>query len=154
MVRKPHANSAHRRVSMQPALADPAGDQGGDGEGERHREPDVAEVEDRRVEQHEDVVLQQRVGTGPVDAGRDARRGERVGRPEAEQGEERHAPTNITTSAQPTSGSSVRWRKRQPTAAVKPARITTHSRIDPSSADHIAATLYSAGVVAEPTCWT
>ena len=31
--------------------------------------------------------------------------------------------TNITTSAQPTSGSSVRLRKRQPTAAVKPARI-------------------------------
>ena len=55
----------------QPALADPAGDQGGDGERERHREPDVAEVEDRRVEQHEDVVLQQRVRTGTVEAGRD-----------------------------------------------------------------------------------
>ena len=61
--------------------------------------------------------------------------------------------TNITTSAHPTSGSSVRRRKRQPTAAVNPARITTHSRIEPSSADHIAATLYSAGVVEDPTCW-
>ncbi len=49
--------------------------------------------------------------------------------------------TNITTSAQPTSGSSVRARKRQPTAAVNPARISTHSRIEPSNADHIAATL-------------
>ena len=62
--------------------------------------------------------------------------------------------TNITTSAQPTSGSSVRLRKRHPTAAVKPARITTHSRIEPSSADHMAATLYSAGCCRDPTCWT
>ena len=62
--------------------------------------------------------------------------------------------TNITTSAQPTSGSPVRLRKRQPTAAVKPASTTTHSRIEPSSADHMAATLYSAGVLREPTCCT
>ena len=52
----------------QPALADASGDEGGDGEGERHGEPDVAEVEDRRVEQHEHVVLQQRVRAGAVGA--------------------------------------------------------------------------------------
>ena len=46
----------------QPALTDTPGDQRGDGEGERDREPDVAEIQDRRVEQDEDVVLQQRVG--------------------------------------------------------------------------------------------
>ena len=73
---------------QQPTLADPPGDQGGDGEGERHREADVAEVEDRRVEQHQDVVLQQRVGTGSV-GHRDGAL-ERIGRPEAQQGEEGH----------------------------------------------------------------
>jgi hypothetical protein len=61
---------------------------------------------------------------------------------------------NITASAQPTSGSSVRRRKRQATAAVYPARSTTQSRIEPSRADHIAAMLYSRGVELDPTCWT
>ena len=51
------------------------------------------------------------------------------------------ATTNITTSAQPTSGSSVRRRKRQAIAAVYPAITIVHSRIDPSSELHIAATL-------------
>ncbi len=48
---------------------------------------------------------------------------------------------NITTSAQPTSASSSRLRNRHATAAVKPASTTTHSRIEPSRALHIAATL-------------
>ena len=125
----------------QPALADPPGDQRGDGERERHRHADVAEVEDRRVEQHEHVVLQQRVrALGRTrDAGRPV--GERVGRVRSSAARRTPMMTNITTSAQPTSGSPVRFRKRHPTAAVKAARITIHSRIEPSSADHIAATL-------------
>ncbi len=74
----------------QPALADPAGDQRGDGERERHREPDVAEVEHRRVERHQDVVLQQLVRARPV-VGRRRRmeRLERTGRPEHQDEEER-----------------------------------------------------------------
>ncbi len=49
--------------------------------------------------------------------------------------------TNITISAHPTSTSSVRLRNRQATAAVNPASVSTQSRIEPSSADHIAAKL-------------
>ena len=49
--------------------------------------------------------------------------------------------TNITMSAQPTNGSSVFFRNRQATAAVKPASTSAHSKIEPSSADHIAAKL-------------
>ena len=104
------------------------------------READVAEVQDRRVEQHEDVVLQQRVRAR-------ARRtigiagGERVGRAEAEQGEERHHDEHHDERPADERVARCGVRKRQPTAAVNPARTTTHSRIEPSSADHIAATL-------------
>ena len=100
----------------QPALAHPAGGQRGDGEGERHGEPDVAEVEHRRVERHEDVVLQQRVRPGPVEAGRRveaAGTGWR-GRPSGRR--RRRATTNMVTSAQPTSGSSRRSRNLRRTA--------------------------------------
>ena len=84
-VRKPHANSVQRRVSTSQPSPTPAGDQRGDGERERHGEADVAEVEHRRVERHQQVVLQQRVGAGAV--GRDRRRDllEGVGRAEHEQ---------------------------------------------------------------------
>ena len=53
----------------QPPLAQPAGDEGGDGEGEGHGEADVAQVEHRRVEGHQRVVLQQRVGARAVERG-------------------------------------------------------------------------------------
>ncbi len=64
----------------QPPLAEPTRDQRGDGEGERDGEPDVPEVEHRRVDRHQRVVLQQRVR--PRTVGRDgADHGpERVGR--------------------------------------------------------------------------
>src|SRR5690606_1641332 len=62
--------------------------------------------------------------------------------------------TNMTTNAQPTSSSSMRLRNRHATAAVKPASTSTQSRIEPSSALHIAATLYSVGVVDDPTSCT
>ena len=45
----------------QPALSHTTGDERGDGERERDAHADVAEVEHRRVEQHEHVVLQQLV---------------------------------------------------------------------------------------------
>ena len=73
----------------QPPLADSTGDEGGDGEGERHRHADVAEVEDRRVEQHEDVVLQQRVRPrAEVATGTPLPNG--LAGPKLTQGEERH----------------------------------------------------------------
>ena len=49
--------------------------------------------------------------------------------------------TYMTTRAQATSGSSRRDRNRRATAAVKTTRTRTHSRIEPSRALHIAATL-------------
>ncbi len=49
--------------------------------------------------------------------------------------------TNITSIAQPTRGSSRRPRNLIITARVKPARMKPHSRIDPSSADHMVAKL-------------
>ncbi len=70
----------------QPPLPQAAGDEGGDGKRERDGEPYVAQVQDRRVDQHQRVVLQQRVGTGAVQ--RDgADRAEGVGRTD-EQAEE------------------------------------------------------------------
>ena len=50
----------------QPPLTHPAGDEAGAGEGEGDGEADQTEVEQRRVERHQDVVLQQRVRTGAV----------------------------------------------------------------------------------------
>ena len=57
----------------EPALAEPTRGQRRDGERERHREAHEAQVEHRRVEGHEDVLLQERVRPGPVVA-RPARR--------------------------------------------------------------------------------
>ena len=90
MVRKAHENSAHRRVSSsQPSPTRPV-TRAAMAKANGHREADVPEVQDRRVEQDQDVVLQQRVGAGPVEPGGDRWAvGERVGRAEAQQGEER-----------------------------------------------------------------
>ena len=77
-VRKIHAPSTHGRIARAKARADIAGDQRADGEAERDRQPDIADVERRRME-GETGVLQQRVEPLPV-----GRRGtqprERVGR--------------------------------------------------------------------------
>ena len=74
----------------EPALPHPAGHERRDREGEGHREPDISEVEDRRVEQDEDVVLQERVRPRPIEAHRHGRSGgERRGRPERDEREER-----------------------------------------------------------------
>ena len=48
----------------QPALADPAGDERCDRERKRHRESDITQIEDRRMERHQDVVLEQRIRAG------------------------------------------------------------------------------------------
>ncbi len=58
--------------------------------------------------------------------------------------------TNITSRAHPTSGSSRRLRNFWPTANVYPDRNSTHSRIEPSRADHIPATVNSSGVLVLP----
>ena len=72
-----------------PPIADPAGGQHADGEGEGHGESDEADVEKRGMDGHEWVVLEERVGPQPR---RDVRRGdERVRRahhhPEEEGGD-------------------------------------------------------------------
>ena len=78
-----------RRVSTSHPSPKPAGGQRGDGERERNREADEAQVEHRRVEGHEDVLLQERVGARAVVAERHGHPVERVGRPEHQQEEER-----------------------------------------------------------------
>ena len=60
MVRNIQAASVQGRTQRAPGGIDPALDQRGDGEGKRHRKPDIAEVEERRME-GEAGVLQQRV---------------------------------------------------------------------------------------------
>ena len=72
----------------QPALTDPAGDEAGDGEGERDAEADVAEVEHRRVDHHQRVVLEERVGAGTARRDGAAHPPERVGRAGQQQEEE------------------------------------------------------------------
>ena len=73
----------------QPALADTAGDQRGHRKREGDREPDIAEVEHRRVEGDERMVLEERVGPGTVGGQHPVKGAERVGRPE-HQAEEEH----------------------------------------------------------------
>ena len=75
-VSRPQARTVHRASGEQPPLPHPAGDERADGERERHREPHVAEIEHRRMECHEDVVLQQRVGARTVVAHRRVERTE------------------------------------------------------------------------------
>ena len=92
------------------------------------------------MEQHQHVVLQQGIGTLAVEAGADRPTANGFAGPKATSAKKAHT-ANITTSAQATSASSRRLRNRHATAAVKPASTTTHSRIEPSRALHIAATL-------------
>ena len=100
---------------QQPALADPPGHQRGDGEGERHGEADVAEVEHRRVERHErggsaaaGSGPARRAGTAPATCV-NGLAGPNISRKKKAQ------MTNSVTRAQPTSGSSRRSRKRHAT---------------------------------------
>src|SRR5690606_12414524 len=60
------------------------------------------------------------------------------------------ATASIVSSAHPTSGSPSRARKRWATSAVYPARMSTHSSSEPSSAAHRVATLNSGGVRLDP----
>ena len=88
----------------QPPLAHPAGDQRGDGEGERDGEADVAEVEHRRVERHQDVVLQQRVRSGPVERAPGSTVVNGLAGPSMRP-KKKMPTTSSVSSAQPTSGS-------------------------------------------------
>ena len=138
----------------QPALADATGDQRRHRERERHGEPDVAEIEDRRVEQHQRVVLQQRVRSGTVEADRHLGTGrERVGRTERDQSEERRhdehhdqrpADEHVVESlAEPP-----RDRRREPRQDRRP-RAGSSPRARSTSRRRCRAL----GVVDEPTCW-
>ncbi len=93
------------------------------------------------MEQHQDVVLQQRVGATPVERDRhDRARLERVGGTEADEGEERthHEHHDQRPGDQRVVGP---FANRQATAAVNAASTNTHNRIEPSRALHMAATL-------------
>ena len=70
-----------------PAVPHPARGQHADGEGEGHGEADESDVEERRVDRHQRVVLEERVG--PEALGHAGRGDERVGRPDHEAEEER-----------------------------------------------------------------
>ena len=65
-VRHIQAASVHGLHPARPGGVDATVDQGGDGEGERHREADIAGVEERRME-GERGVLQDRVQPLPVE---------------------------------------------------------------------------------------
>ena len=68
-VRKIQAIRVHGLHEPRPGRIDPAGDQRGGREGERHGEADIAEVEQRRVDR-ETHVLQQGIEILPLDRGR------------------------------------------------------------------------------------
>ena len=88
-VRKVQASKRPAPGLALPVLVEPSGDQRGDGEGEGQGEPDQPEVEHRRVEEHERIVLQQHVRPEAVrrDRARHVREG--VGGPEHQREEER-----------------------------------------------------------------
>ena len=71
----------------QPAFPEPTRHQGGDSECEGNREADIAEVEHRRVERHQRMVLQQRIRPGTVGGDRAVDDSEGIGGPR-HQGEE------------------------------------------------------------------
>ena len=66
-VRKHQAASVHGRTQRAQAGIDAAFEQGGDGEGVGHREADIAEIEQRRME-GEAGILQQRIEAVAVGA--------------------------------------------------------------------------------------
>ena len=139
MVRNAQENSAQRQRLHQPTLAESAGHQGSDRKGEGHREPDVPEIQNRWVEQHQDVVLQQRVRAG-ARGHPDRTRGERVGGTEAEHGEERQHHEHH--DQRPTHEDIVGPFAESPRDRSGEARQRQHPQQDrPSSADHIAAKL-------------
>ncbi|CAB4323602.1 unannotated protein [freshwater metagenome] len=78
----------------QPALSHPTSDKCSDGEGERHGETHIAEIQHRRMERHERMVLQQWVGTRAVESGWRREVAERIGRTshqvEEEERDEQH----------------------------------------------------------------
>ena len=89
----PHRQAApgHERPAaglQQPALPHATRGQRRHRQGERHGEAHIAQVEHRRVERHEDVVLEQWVGARAVVAGPRLEAGERVGRTGQQEEEE------------------------------------------------------------------
>jgi hypothetical protein len=79
------------------------------------------------------------LGPGPSSGGSASTRNGLAG-PSMSPKKNRHT-TNITIMAHATSGSFRRSRNFTTTATVKPARISPQSRIDPSRAAHMVATL-------------
>ena len=75
-VRKNQESSDQRRTMPEPLGVEPARDERRDGERERDRRRDVAEVEIRRMDRHP-RILELRIHPAPV--GRDEARGDRTG---------------------------------------------------------------------------
>ena len=67
MVRKIHGTSSAARSGAEERLSEPPAHQRGAGEAEGDGHADVAEVEERRVDDHQDVVLQQRIRARAVE---------------------------------------------------------------------------------------
>ena len=108
-VRNPQANSVQRRVSVnQPSFERPVTSDG-NGKCEGQGEPDEAEIQHRRVEGHQRVVLQQRVRARSVRTEHGSGL-EGIGRAQ-HQGKEEQGHDKPVRVAQPTSGSVDRFRK-------------------------------------------
>ncbi len=113
----------------RPGGIDAALDQRGDGKGERHRKPDIAEVQERRME-GQAGVLQQRVQILPVHR-RKFQPQERV-RGEQDKGKERHARSADCTDSTRARRLGGRLPPNQAAQAPNSVRISTHSSIEPS----------------------
>ena len=116
-------------------------------EGERHREPDEPEVQERRVHRHQRVVLQQRGRAPAVRRGGGERRERPRGTVDQQQVEglhaEQHAQRVGVGRGVAAAGSAT------PRRATYPARMRFHSSSDPSSAAHRESTLKNVGVPRE-----
>ena len=113
----------------RPGRVEPARQQRRDGEGEGHREADIAHVQHRRMDDHA-RVLQQRVQVAAVGRRREQAL-ERVG---GEQHEQQEAAADQAHDAEHARHHAIvgSWRENSATASVQPARISTHSSIEPS----------------------
>ena len=116
----------------RPGGVDPAFEQGGDGEGVGHREADIAEIEQRRME-GETGILQQRVEAVAVERRRREAL-ERV-RGEEQEGQEADADQRLDASTRLRRVSG-RLAPKTATAAPNSDRISAHSSIEPSWFPH------------------
>ena len=132
-VRNIQAQQRPRPHPARPGGVDAAFDQGRDGEGERDREADIAEIEHRRMDR-EAEILQDRIEVAALERRlREAQ--ERVRGEQDEQiegaGDPRLHRQHVGLQASPAD-----WRRTAATSAPNSARMSTHSSIEPSWLPH------------------